>query len=117
MTLARAHGYRSAGADHSARNAVLADEIFMTGTAAEDHAGAFGRSACTVGAGKRGPITEALQTAFFGLFTGKTPDKWGWLDARVRTRRVAAAGDRGTSMRSLSIDHPRERAPDRHAWR
>ena len=27
----------------------------------------------------RGPITEALQSAFFGLFNGKTPDKWGWL--------------------------------------
>ena len=34
----------------------------------------------TVGAGKRGPVTEALQSAFFGLFTGKTPDKWGWLE-------------------------------------
>jgi len=33
----------------------------------------------TIGAGKRGPVTEALQTAFFGLFNGKTPDTWGWL--------------------------------------
>ena len=33
-----------------------------------------------IGAGKRGPITEALQAAFFGLFSGKTPDKWGWLE-------------------------------------
>ncbi len=33
-----------------------------------------------VGTGKRGPITEALQTDFFGLFSGKTQDKWGWLD-------------------------------------
>jgi len=47
-----------------------------------------------IGAGKRGPITEALQAAFFGLFNGKTPDKWGWLE-RADTgasRGVAAAG-------------------------
>src|SRR6187401_860949 len=57
----------------------LADEIFLTGTAAEitpvrsvDH--------IQIGAGKRGPITETLQAAFFGLFNGKTPDKWGWLE-------------------------------------
>ena len=28
----------------------------------------------------RGPITKRLQDAFFGLFSGKTPDKWNWLD-------------------------------------
>ena len=33
----------------------------------------------TVGAGSRGPVTEQLQNAFFGLFNGKTEDKWGWL--------------------------------------
>jgi branched-chain amino acid aminotransferase len=25
-------------------------------------------------------VTEALQQAFFGLFNGRTADKWGWLD-------------------------------------
>jgi branched-chain amino acid aminotransferase len=33
-----------------------------------------------VGDGKRGPITQALQAAFFGLFNGETPDKYGWLE-------------------------------------
>jgi branched-chain amino acid aminotransferase len=33
-----------------------------------------------VGAGKRGPVTAALQSAFFGLFSGQTADQWGWLD-------------------------------------
>jgi branched-chain amino acid aminotransferase len=33
-----------------------------------------------VGIGKRGPITVKIQQAFFGLFTGETEDKWGWLD-------------------------------------
>ena len=32
-----------------------------------------------VGKGERGPITEKIQNAFFGLFNGKTEDKWGWL--------------------------------------
>ncbi|MDN6834385.1 MAG: branched chain amino acid aminotransferase, partial [Enterobacterales bacterium] len=27
-----------------------------------------------------GPITKQIQEAFFGLFTGKTEDQWGWLD-------------------------------------
>jgi branched-chain amino acid aminotransferase len=57
----------------------ISDELFMTGTAAEITPI---RSVVRlpVGNGKRGPITEALQSAFFGLFNGKTPDKWGWLD-------------------------------------
>jgi len=33
-----------------------------------------------VGEGKRGPVTARIQSAFFGLFTGETEDKWGWLD-------------------------------------
>jgi branched-chain amino acid aminotransferase len=48
-----------------------------------------------VGAGKRGPITETLQKAFFGLFTGQTDDKWGWLDhvdMAAPPRAAAAAG-------------------------
>jgi hypothetical protein len=40
-----------------------------------------------IGAGKRGPITETLQAAFFGLFNGKTPDKWGWLEPANRRDR------------------------------
>lgn len=51
----------------------------MTGTAAEITP-VRSVDKITVGAGKRGPITEAIQTAFFGLFTGKTADKWGWLE-------------------------------------
>jgi branched-chain amino acid aminotransferase len=54
-----------------------ADEIFMTGTAAEitpvrsvdDN---------EVRCGGRGPITKALQEAFFGLVDGTTEDEWGW---------------------------------------
>ena len=56
-----------------------ADEIFMTGTAAEiTPVRSVDRK--TVGAGRPGPITRALQDAFFGLFDGRTEDRRGWLD-------------------------------------
>jgi branched-chain amino acid aminotransferase len=69
----------------------VADELFFTGTAAEvtpirsvDH--------IVVGAGRRGPITEKLQKAFFGLFTGATPDKYGWLEPVDMSAPRAATG-------------------------
>ena len=34
----------------------------------------------TIGIGRRGPITTAIQQAFFGLFNGETEDRWGWLE-------------------------------------
>jgi len=45
-----------------------------------------------IGAGIAGPITESLQNAFYGLFSGKTADKWGWLDyVDMSAPRAAAA--------------------------
>ncbi len=80
ITLAREHGFEVREQAVPREFLYLADEIFLTGTAAEitpvrsvDH--------IKVGAGARGPITEALQSAFFGLFSGKTPDEWGWLES------------------------------------
>jgi branched-chain amino acid aminotransferase len=57
----------------------IADELFFTGTAAEVTP-IRSVDRITVGAGHRGPVTEKLQQAFFGLFTGATVDKYGWLD-------------------------------------
>ncbi len=55
-----------------------ADEIFMTGTAAEiTPVRSVDRKA--IGSGKPGPVTRTLQQAFFGLFDGRTPDTRGWL--------------------------------------
>lgn len=57
----------------------LADEIFLTGTAAEiTPVRSVDRQ--PIGNGRRGPITAALQERFFGLFDGRTQDRWGWLD-------------------------------------
>ncbi|ALT00205.1 branched-chain amino acid transaminase [Lacimicrobium alkaliphilum] len=56
----------------------LADEILMCGTAAEVTP-VRSVDGIKVGNGARGPITEKVQSAFFGLFDGTTEDKWGWL--------------------------------------
>jgi branched-chain amino acid aminotransferase len=57
----------------------IADEIFLTGTAAEvTPVRSVDRVA--VGSGARGPVTARLQEAFFGLFNGRTTDRWGWLE-------------------------------------
>ena len=32
-----------------------------------------------MGAGRRGPVTEALQKAFFAVINGEVPDRHGWL--------------------------------------
>jgi len=79
ITLARAHGFEVREQSLPREFLYLADEIFLTGTAAEVTP-VRSVDRITVGAGKRGPVTEALQAAFFGLFSGKTPDKWGWLE-------------------------------------
>ena len=79
MTLAKERGYE-VREENIAREALyLADEIFMTGTAAEI-VPVRSVDQISVGEGKRGPITKVLQEAYFGLFNGTTEDKWGWLD-------------------------------------
>ncbi len=57
----------------------IADEIFLTGTAAEVTP-VRSVDRIQVGAGRRGDITARLQSAFFGLFDGRTQDRWGWLE-------------------------------------
>ncbi len=79
MILAKELGYE-VREENIAREALyLADEIFMTGTAAEI-VPVRSVDQITVGEGKRGSITEQIQSTFFGLFDGTTEDKWGWLD-------------------------------------
>jgi len=57
----------------------IADEIFLTGTAAEITP-VRSVDRIEIGAGMRGPVTKQLQDMFFGLFDGMTDDKWGWLE-------------------------------------
>ncbi|QJC28603.1 branched-chain amino acid transaminase [Enterobacteriaceae endosymbiont of Plateumaris consimilis] len=57
----------------------LADEIFMTGTAAEITP-VRSIDGIKIGYGRRGKITKIIQQEFFNLFDGITEDKWNWLD-------------------------------------
>ncbi|TMM45423.1 branched-chain amino acid transaminase [Colwellia ponticola] len=79
MTLAADLGYE-VREESIARDALyIADEFFMTGTATEI-VPVKTVDGLPVGTGSRGPITKALQDAFFGIFDGTTEDKWGWLE-------------------------------------
>ena len=56
----------------------VADEAFCTGTAAEvtpirevDNR--------TIGVGRRGPVTERLQSLYFDVVHGRSEDTRGWL--------------------------------------
>jgi branched-chain amino acid aminotransferase len=79
ITLAEQLGIQTLETPIAREQLYAADEIFMTGTAAEvtpvrqvDH--------MTIGNGGCGPLTRRLQDAFFGLFRGQTQDRWGWLE-------------------------------------
>jgi len=92
MTLAREQGLEVREIAMPREMMYLADELFFTGTAVEVTP-IRSVDRITIGAGRRGPVTEKLQRLFFGLFDGTTTDKWGWLD-RVDMKqkpRVAAA--------------------------
>lgn len=56
----------------------IADEAFFTGTAAEVLP-IYELDGRTIGAGKRGPITEKLQSLYFNAVRGELPDHTDWL--------------------------------------
>ena len=57
----------------------IADEAFFVGTAVEVTP-IRTVDKIEVGNGRRGPITEAIQRAFFDVINGVTADKHGWLE-------------------------------------
>jgi branched-chain amino acid aminotransferase len=81
ITLARDKGYAVTEERFTRDELYIADEAFLTGTAAEltpirevdDR---------QIGAGRRGPITEDIQNIFFEVIKGKAPEKYAkWLSA------------------------------------
>ena len=78
LILARELGYKVTEIDLPRELLYIADEVFLTGTAAEVTP-VRSVDQIEVGNGSRGPITEELQSAFFGLFDGRTKDQWNWL--------------------------------------
>ena len=79
ITLARDLGIEVREQTLSRESLYLADEVFMTGTAAEITP-VRSVDRIQVGIGRCGSITKQIQQTFFGLFNGKTEDKYGWLD-------------------------------------
>jgi branched-chain amino acid aminotransferase len=57
----------------------IADEAFFAGTAVEITP-IRTVDKITIGNGRRGPITEAVQQAFFDVVRGAVPDRHGWLE-------------------------------------
>jgi branched-chain amino acid aminotransferase len=78
ITLARERGYEVIEDRFTRDELYIADEAFFTGTAAEltpirevdDR---------KIGAGRRGPVTEEIQSAFFDVIKGKSPKYEKWL--------------------------------------
>jgi branched-chain amino acid aminotransferase len=56
----------------------IADEVFVVGTAAEVTP-IRSIDKIVIGSGRRGPVTERLQQAFFAVINGDVPDTHGWL--------------------------------------
>jgi len=79
MTLAGELGFKVVEQSIPREMLYIADEIFLTGTAAEITP-VRSVDRIEIGTGSRGPITRQLQSAFFGLFKGTTDDKWDWLE-------------------------------------
>jgi branched-chain amino acid aminotransferase len=78
MELARDLGYSVSAKPMTRDDVYLADEAFFTGTAAEitPIRELDGR---TIGAGRRGPITEKIQTLFFDVVNGRAEHYRRWL--------------------------------------
>ena len=71
----------------------IADEAFFVGTAVEITP-IRSVDKIAIGNGRRGPITEAIQQAFFDIINGVSrPTRHGWLTF-VYARRAAAASGR-----------------------
>ena len=78
ISLAKDLGYEIVEGKIPREMLYLADEVFFTGTAAEvTPIRSVDRT--TVGSGKRGPITEKIQSEFFNIVEGKIEDKFNWL--------------------------------------
>jgi len=78
VTLARDLGYEVREQAVPREMLYIADEVFFAGTAVEITP-IRSIDKITIGSGKRGAITKAIQNAFFGLINGTAPDTHGWL--------------------------------------
>lgn len=89
LKLARGLGYETREQSLPREALYVADEVFMTGTAAEITPVRSVDGITTRCAGP-GPVTKAVNKAFRGLFDGTTPDRFGWLEP-IREPAAAAS--------------------------
>ena len=78
ITLARDHGFTVLEEMLPRELLYIADEAFFAGTAVEITP-IRSVDKVPIGNGHRGPITEAMQQAFFDVIRGEAPDRHGWL--------------------------------------
>ena len=78
MTLAEEMGLKVHAQSLPREMLYIADELFFAGTAAEVTP-IRSVDKIQIGAGKRGPVTTAIQKAFFDYINGVVPDRHGWL--------------------------------------
>jgi len=71
-------GYRVSQENIPREMLYIADEVFFVGTAVEITP-VRSVDKIQVGAGRRGPVTEAIQRRFLDTIAGKAPDTHGWL--------------------------------------
>lgn len=99
ITLARDRGFTVVETNLPRESLYVADEVFVVGTAAEVTP-IRSIDKITIGAGRRGPVTEVLQQAFFQVINGEVPDTHGWLtyvyaeEGALREAPNAASGAR-----------------------
>jgi branched-chain amino acid aminotransferase len=92
LTIARDLGFAVEEAGIPREALYIADEVFVVGTAAEvTPIRSIDR--IQIGAGRRGPVTEALQRAYFDIINGEVPDAHHWL-TYVYPEEAALRGDR-----------------------
>jgi branched-chain amino acid aminotransferase len=78
MTLAQDLGFQVKEMDVPREMLYVADEVFFVGTAAEVTP-IRTIDKIQIGAGRRGPVTAAVQQAYFDYINGVIPDRHGWL--------------------------------------
>jgi branched-chain amino acid aminotransferase len=78
MTLAHDMGFQVKEMELPREMLYIADEVFFVGTAAEITP-IRSIDKIQIGEGRRGPVTTALQQAFFDYVNGVVPDRHNWL--------------------------------------
>jgi branched-chain amino acid aminotransferase len=77
----------------------IADEVFLTGSAAEISP-VRTIDKITIGNGRRGPITKLIQDEFFAIVTGEKPDRHDWLTYVYTNEAETVGAAAGAASRS-----------------